>query len=631
VSRNCILVALSELVLHFQSQLATLCDRLIGRQYQLMIKRSRTKTVPTGACLILAFPNPDIGWDKVKPEVDRALLASGAAAVEESFDPGTQKRNRTRGGICCDDSISEYSDISDEEILLLARSENRMPSTLSEPGTSAPVSHLDGRHLQASPRQDCQPLSAFNTISILKEMEDSKKISSVSYAKAMTDDGLFSVDCVVVTLEGLKIHESGTAKSKKEAKSFAAAKVHKALTSCLNEERAAVNDVALSLAETNVHEAPATSNGSMSYRTALHSEGDRGGGENESDSASSHIYGEMPSYRDDSTVCSLSSLPRNLPIFISLLKEMEDSKKISSVSYAKAMTDDGLFSVDCVVVTLEGLKIHESGIAKSKKEAKSFAAAKVHKALTSCLNEECAAVNDVALSLAETNVHEAPATSNGSMSYRTALHSEGDRGGGENESDSASSHIYDEMSSYRDDSTQSSPALTMSKNCISLLKEMEDSMKILSVSYTEANDAVGLYTITCTATSLKEYRISGYSTANSKKVAKFSAAAKVYAYLCMERSAHAASDDASGESLKSTEMHRVPDDSDNSIGNLKELVDHNAIESVTYSDAELRSDGYFSVVCTVIKAAGLEITCSGAAANKKQAKKEAAWKALGAF
>jgi len=247
------------------------------------------------------------------------------------------------------------------------------------------------------------------------------------------------------------------------------------------------------------------------------------------------------------------------------------------------------------------------------------------------LNEECAAVNDVALSLAETNVHEAPATSNGSMSYRTALHSEGDRGGGENESDSASSHIYDEMSSYRDDSTQSSPALTMSKNCISLLKEMEDSMKILSVSYTEANDAVGLYTITCTATSLKEYRISGYSTANSKKVAKFSAAAKVYAYLCMERSAHAASDDASGESLKSTEMHRVPDDSDNSIGNLKELVDHNAIESVTYSDAELRSDGYFSVVCTVIKAAGLEITCSGAAANKKQAKKEAAWKALGAF
>jgi len=479
VSRNCILVALSELVLHFQSQLATLCDRLIGRQYQLMIKRSRTKTVPTGACLILAFPNPDIGWDKVKPEVDRALLASGAAAVEESFDPGTQKRNRTRGGICCDDSISEYSDISDEEILLLARSENRMPSTLSEPGTSAPVSHLDGRHLQASPRQDCQPLSAFNTISILKEMEDSKKISSVSYAKAMTDDGLFSVDCVVVTLEGLKIHESGTA--------------------------------------------------------------------------------------------------------------------------------------------------------KSKKEAKSFAAAKVHKALTSCLNEECAAVNDVALSLAETNVHEAPATSNGSMSYRTALHSEGDRGGGENESDSASSHIYDEMSSYRDDSTQSSPALTMSKNCISLLKEMEDSMKILSVSYTEANDAVGLYTITCTATSLKEYRISGYSTANSKKVAKFSAAAKVYAYLCMERSAHAASDDASGESLKSTEMHRVPDDSDNSIGNLKELVDHNAIESVTYSDAELRSDGYFSVVCTVIKAAGLEITCSGAAANKKQAKKEAAWKALGAF
>ena len=614
-----------------------------------MIKRSDTETVSTGASLILAFPDEDSGWVKVKQEKNQEGSTSGEGEDEISFDAdNTQKRLRTKGitvvhtnnslvktlGGECDDAASEYSDIIDEEeILLPPRSVNTMPSAMPELSSSAPPLQLGERHFRVASCQDSQAfpsILALRAISILKDMQDSKKISSVSYTDAMNDDGLFSVDCIIATMKGLRIHESGTAKSKREAKSLAAAKVHKVLTVTLNEEKLETMDASdASLNEIDEHVVLASSNCSASHATVVQA---RGGGESESDLASSHIYGEMPSYRDDSTVSSLSHYPSNQSIFISMLKGMQDSKKISSVSYTEAMNGDGLFSVDCIVVSMKGLRILESGTAKTKKEAKSFAAAKVHEALTLSLNQETA--NLSAASLNEISQRVAYVPSNGSASYSTASHSEEFHGSGENESYvGSSSESFGEMLSCRDDSTVSSSLFPMPTNCISLLKEMKDAKKILSVSYAESKDAAGLYTVVCTAVTIKGSKVTGDGAAISKKVAKFISAAKVYEVLGLEVSAtgSAASDDTQDNSLKPTDAPISPGDLDNSISALKELADQNTIESVTYSDAQLSSDGSYSVVCTVIKSSGQEISCSGAAANKKLAKKKAALKVLRAL
>jgi hypothetical protein len=67
----------------------------------------------------------------------------------------------------------------------------------------------------------------------------------------------------------------------------------------------------------------------------------------------------------------------------------------------------------------------------------------------------------------------------------------------------------------------------------------------------------------------------------------------------------------------------------NPIGELKEMFDQNKIKSATYSEARQNtSEATFSVVCTVITLAGLEVKGLGNAKTKKQAKTDAALGAL---
>jgi hypothetical protein len=118
---------------------------LIGRQYQLIDSQGEA----VGACLILAFTDPDRNWTKkIKVKRSSASSSAGGAAeeIEEPFAATAAKSRQRRGGGLWDDASSDISDISSEEILLSTASAIiPLLSSLAAPVPShiAPLLHLN--------------------------------------------------------------------------------------------------------------------------------------------------------------------------------------------------------------------------------------------------------------------------------------------------------------------------------------------------------------------------------------------------------------------------------------------------------------------------------------------------------